>query len=692
MCPRGSEQAIAHERARKRTDVRSLRGRSRPAPTPSTRAAAPLLRFGGLSRRCRRAASAASARTRTPWRTRSQTWGTTCRSSAKPRRSPGRQDDGRVHGACDLAEVPPAVEARAARCRCPGFAGRSPSIASCAELQPSARSISSCFPTAMARASASRSAPFVPFVVRFGGPASVVQRWDGRRFSTACARASRHGWNARPALRAPDPGLREPARLPTRLRSEWWLDPDAVPDRPESARPGQVPPRRTTDRRATGRARPVRRAPAVVQGRAANSSPRCRSSLSAPPGCPFQLVGNDTRTGPGRQLAAARRSRSALRASGAHDRVPFRDPLPQEELVTAVSRLHGVRPAFAQRRLSERRAGSDGMRTAVRRHQRRGAAELVIREPMRNRRTARRSRAPWRPRSRRSSPCPARRATKWARVARRIVEQACATPVIAAQAVEAYREAIRRFACRIAARQRSAAMSATIAAPGSAARRRHPSCVQRQPGDPQGARERAGAGRAVAHHRGRRRLDRRFRGNRAVLRASRHGDHARRTVACRARATPASRRRRRPTSRCWTRTTSGGPGSSPANSGLIEAHPEVGIVFTDMRLERPDGTVVEDGFLHDDRGVRGARAVAAGGQCVPAARRRWAKRSCASTSSRRRPRCCAARQSPRHRRFRRGIPLLRRRRVLDAPAHALARNRHRGIASCFPSCGRATRR
>jgi len=30
---------------------------------------------------------------------------------------------------------------------------------------------------------------------------------------------------------------------------------------------------------------------------------------------------------------------------------------------------------------------------------------------------------------------------------------------------------------------------------------------------------------------------------------------------------------------------------------LIEAHPHVGIVFTDMRVLKPDGTIVEDGFL-----------------------------------------------------------------------------------------------
>ena len=39
------------------------------------------------------------------------------------------------------------------------------------------------------------------------------------------------------------------------------------------------------------------------------------------------------------------------------------------------------------------------------------------------------------------------------------------------------------------------------------------------------------------------------------------------------------------------------PGKLARQLGLIDAHPEVGIVFTDMRLERPDGTVVEDGFL-----------------------------------------------------------------------------------------------
>jgi glycosyltransferase involved in cell wall biosynthesis len=39
------------------------------------------------------------------------------------------------------------------------------------------------------------------------------------------------------------------------------------------------------------------------------------------------------------------------------------------------------------------------------------------------------------------------------------------------------------------------------------------------------------------------------------------------------------------------------PGKLARQLALIEAHPDVGIVFTDMRLERPDGEVVEDGFL-----------------------------------------------------------------------------------------------
>jgi len=39
------------------------------------------------------------------------------------------------------------------------------------------------------------------------------------------------------------------------------------------------------------------------------------------------------------------------------------------------------------------------------------------------------------------------------------------------------------------------------------------------------------------------------------------------------------------------------PGKLRRQVELIERHPEVGMVFTDMRIIRPDGTVIEDGFL-----------------------------------------------------------------------------------------------
>lgn len=39
------------------------------------------------------------------------------------------------------------------------------------------------------------------------------------------------------------------------------------------------------------------------------------------------------------------------------------------------------------------------------------------------------------------------------------------------------------------------------------------------------------------------------------------------------------------------------PGKLSRQLDLIEAHPDVGLVFTDMRLVRRDGSVVEDGFL-----------------------------------------------------------------------------------------------
>ena len=43
------------------------------------------------------------------------------------------------------------------------------------------------------------------------------------------------------------------------------------------------------------------------------------------------------------------------------------------------------------------------------------------------------------------------------------------------------------------------------------------------------------------------------------------------------------------------------PGKLRQQVQLIERHPEVGMVFTDMTILRPDGTIVEDGFLASTR-------------------------------------------------------------------------------------------
>ena len=40
------------------------------------------------------------------------------------------------------------------------------------------------------------------------------------------------------------------------------------------------------------------------------------------------------------------------------------------------------------------------------------------------------------------------------------------------------------------------------------------------------------------------------------------------------------------------------PGKLARQLAILEAHPDVGLVFCDMRLLRPDGSIVEDGFLH----------------------------------------------------------------------------------------------
>lgn len=58
------------------------------------------------------------------------------------------------------------------------------------------------------------------------------------------------------------------------------------------------------------------------------------------------------------------------------------------------------------------------------------------------------------------------------------------------------------------------------------------------------------------------------------------------------------------------------PGKLARQLALIEAHPDVGIVFTDMRLEEPGGKIVEDGFLRTTGPYAALEGTPLGGNAV----------------------------------------------------------------------------
>ena len=161
------------------------------------------------------------------------------------------------------------------------------------------------------------------------------------------------------------------------------------------------------------------------------------------PGVRFQLVGNDTRTGPDR-TSLRRALEEALRAQGELDRVQFRDPLPQSDLpplyqdcsVFVLPSHHDVYPNAV---LEAMGCGRPVVVTSTA-----GAAELVsesqcgIVVPPNDARALAAALSE-------ILAMPATARDEMGARGRRIVEQACATPVIAAHAIAAYREAIVRY-------------------------------------------------------------------------------------------------------------------------------------------------------------------------------------------------------------------------------------------------------
>ena len=282
-------------------------------------------------------------------------------------------------------------------------------------------------------------APFIPFVVRFGGPASIVQRWDGRALSPT--RAGIEAWIERkPAASAPLL-LCASGAFADHISREWSLDRSRFrivrnPLNLDRFRPATYASSQPGTRvlfvghlqQLKGLHDLVAAIPVVAERH---------------PEVEFQIVGNDTRTGPGKTSLRSALMRE-LRRLGVLERVRFIEPLPQSELVPlyqscAVFVLPSHNDVYPNAVLEAMGCGRPCVVTTTV-----GVAELVTESrcgivvPPNN------------PPALASAitdilAMPESLREEIGARGRRAVEMHCATPVIAAQAVTAYREAIDRF-------------------------------------------------------------------------------------------------------------------------------------------------------------------------------------------------------------------------------------------------------
>jgi len=281
--------------------------------------------------------------------------------------------------------------------------------------------------------------PFVPFAVQLFGPASLVQRWDGRRVPRVRARVE--AWvEQRPASRA-SLVIAATQRFADLIIREWSLDQartrvirnplDLVLFRPGD---GRAPDPKTVLfvghlQRLKGLATLAAAIPGVV---------------AQHPDVQVRLVGNDTNSAPD-GTSMKRYLTRYLGERGFLDRVQFIDPVPQAELVSLYQRctvfvlpsLHDVYPnavleamACARPVVVTTTVGTSEIITD-------GETGFLVSPEDPPALASAISRVLAMPRSNREE-IGAR--------ARRTVERLCAAPIIAAQTVDAYRDVLRNGA------------------------------------------------------------------------------------------------------------------------------------------------------------------------------------------------------------------------------------------------------
>jgi glycosyltransferase involved in cell wall biosynthesis len=287
--------------------------------------------------------------------------------------------------------------------------------------------------------------PLTPFELQLHGPASIVQKWDGRRVPKVRARVE--GWLERwPATRA-SLVVAATSRFAEFMTKEWSLDPKRVRiirnpldvDQFRPARPGLKRGQPTV--LFAGHLQWLKGVTVL-----AAAIPQV---VARHPTVRFEFIGNDTNSAPGGG-SMRRLLEDTLSRSGVLAHVSFCDPMPQRELVAHYQNcvalvLPSFHEAYGNVVLEAMACGRPCIVTSAV-----GAAELIVSGQT-------------------GFVVPPDDATALADAicsllamsevvrdemgirARRAVESACAASVIAVQRVEAYREVLARQAANRAA-------------------------------------------------------------------------------------------------------------------------------------------------------------------------------------------------------------------------------------------------
>jgi glycogen(starch) synthase len=280
--------------------------------------------------------------------------------------------------------------------------------------------------------------PLAPYAVQLFGPASVVQRWDGRSVPRFRARAE--SWmERRPTARAAIT-ISATRRFADLLAREWSLDASRIRIIRNPIDLARFRPAHGHGIKHKMRVLFVGHLQRLKGMHAlAGAIPIV---LERHPGAEFLLVGNDTNSAPD-GTSMLRFMQRKLEAAGALSRVRFAEPMPQSALVPvyqscSVFVLPSLNDVYPNAVLEAMACGRPCVVTSTV-----GVAELV---------TESRCGLVVPPDDTNALAAaigellalPAEMLDEMGARGREIVERACAAPVIAAQAVDAYREAIGR--------------------------------------------------------------------------------------------------------------------------------------------------------------------------------------------------------------------------------------------------------